>query len=164
MQKEPMTEYGYKKLADELEYLKSTARAEVAAEIQKARELGDLKENAEYHAAKEKQSLMEARIAELEDILGRAQVVDPSKLEHRRVSFGSTVTLIDLDTDEEVTYTIVGASEADPDRGLISYHSPLAKQLIGKEPGDDVTVRLPGGEKDYEIERVCYEDICFEAL
>jgi transcription elongation factor GreA len=162
MQKEPMTEYGYKKLADELEYLKSTARAQVAEEIQKARELGDLKENAEYHAAKEKQSLMEARIAELEDILGRAQVVDPSTLEHRRVSFGSTVTLVDLDTDEEVTYTIVGASEANPDKGLISYHSPLARQLIGKEPGDEVRVRLPGGEREYEIERVCWQEICFE--
>ncbi|WP_300368867.1 transcription elongation factor GreA [Hydrogenimonas sp.] len=161
MQKEPMTEYGYKKLHDELEYLKSTARPAVAKEIEKARELGDLKENAEYHAAKEKQGLMEARIAELEDILGRAQVVDPAALEHKRVSFGSTVTLIDLDTDEEVTYTIVGASEANPDKGLISYHSPLARQLIGKEPGDDVRMRLPGGEKEYEIEQVCYQDICF---
>ncbi len=161
MQKEPMTEYGYKKLADELEYLKSTARPQVAEEIQKARELGDLKENAEYHAAKEKQSLMEARIAELEDILSRAQVVDPATFEHRRVSFGSTVTLVDLDTDEEHTYTIVGASEANPDKGLISYHSPLAKQLIGKEPGDEVRMRLPGGEKEFEIEQVCYQDICF---
>ncbi|WP_353662137.1 transcription elongation factor GreA [Hydrogenimonas sp. SS33] len=161
MQKEPMTEYGYKKLADELEYLKSTARGQVAEEIQKARELGDLKENAEYHAAKEKQSLMEARIAELEDILGRAQVVDPATFEHRRVSFGSTVTLVDLDSDEEVTYTIVGASEANPDRGLISYHSPLARQLIGKEPGDEVRMKLPGGEKEFEIEQVCYRDICF---
>ena len=161
MQKEPMTEYGYKKLADELEYLKSTARPQVAEEIQKARELGDLKENAEYHAAKEKQSLLEARIAELEDILSRAQVVDPATFEHRRVSFGSTVTLVDLDTDEEHTYTIVGASEANPDKGLISYHSPLAKQLIGKEPGDEVRMRLPGGEKEFEIEQVCYQDICF---
>ncbi len=163
MQKEPMTEYGFKKLSEELEYLKTQARPAVAKEIEKARELGDLKENAEYHAAKEKQGLMEARISELEDILGRAQVVDPSVLEHKRISFGSTVTLVDLDTDEEVTYTIVGASEADPDRGLISYHSPLARQLIGKEPGDEVRMKLPGGEKDYEIEQVCYKEICFGA-
>jgi len=161
MQKEPMTEFGYKKLSEELEYLKSEARPAVAKEIQKARELGDLKENAEYHAAKEKQGLMEARIAELEDILGRAQVVDPSTFEHKRVSFGSTVTLIDIDTDDEITYTIVGASEANPDKGLISYHSPLARQLIGKEPGDEVRVNLPGGEKDYEIDEVCYKEICF---
>ena len=163
MQKEPMTEYGFKKLSEELEYLKSQARPAVAKEIEKARELGDLKENAEYHAAKEKQGMMEARIAELEDILGRAQVVDPSTLEHKRVSFGSTVTLIDLDTDEEVTYTIVGASEANPDKGLISYHSPLSRQLIGKEPGDEVRMKLPGGEKEYEIEQVCYKEICFGA-
>ncbi|WP_456323257.1 transcription elongation factor GreA [Hydrogenimonas sp.] len=161
MQKEPMTEYGYKKLSEELEYLKSKARPEIAAEIQKARELGDLKENAEYHAAKEKQGMMEARIAELEDILGRAQVVDPKTFEHKRVSFGSTVTLVDMDTDEEITYAIVGASEANPDKGLISYHSPLARQLIGKEPGDEVRVRLPGGEREYEVEQVCYKDICF---
>jgi len=161
MHKEPMTKYGYEKLSKELEYLKTVARPEVAKEIDSARELGDLKENAEYHAAKEKQSHIERRIAELSDILSRAVVVDPSEHAHNRVAFGSTVCLIDVDTDEEEKYTIVGAPEADPDKGLISYHSPLAKALIGKEVGDEVEVNLPGGVKVYEIDKICYEDICF---
>ncbi len=161
MHKEPMTKYGYEKLSKELEYLKNVARPEVAKEIDAARELGDLKENAEYHAAKEKQALIERRIAELSDILSRAVVVDPTQHAHNRVAFGSTVYLVDVDTDEELKYTIVGAPEADPDKGLISYHSPLAKALIGKEVGDEVEVKLPGGVKVYEIEKICYEDICF---
>jgi transcription elongation factor GreA len=161
MHKEPMTKYGYEKLSKELEYLKNVARPEVAKEIDAARELGDLKENAEYHAAKEKQALIERRIAELSDILSRAVVVDPSQHAHNRVAFGSTVYLVDVDTDEELKYTIVGAPEADPEKGLISYHSPLAKALIGKEVGDEVEVKLPSGVKVYEIEKICYEDICF---
>jgi transcription elongation factor GreA len=161
MQKEPMTKFGYEKLSKELEYLKTVARPEVAKEIDSARELGDLKENAEYHAAKEKQAHIERRIAELSDILSRAVVVDPTQHAHNRVAFGSTVYLIDVDTDEEVKYTIVGAPEANPEKGLISYHSPLAKALIGKEVGDEVEVNLPGGTKVYEIDKICYEDICF---
>jgi transcription elongation factor GreA len=161
MHKEPMTKHGYEKLAKELEYLKTVARAEVAKEIDAARELGDLKENAEYHAAKEKQTHIERRIAELSDILSRAVVVDPSDHAHNRVAFGSTVYLIDVDMDEEVKYTIVGSPEADPEKGLISYHSPLAKALIGKESGDEVEVNLPGGVKVYEIDKICFEDICF---
>ncbi|WP_456479549.1 transcription elongation factor GreA [Nautilia sp.] len=161
MHKEPMTKHGYEKLSKELEYLKTKARPEVAKEIDSARELGDLKENAEYHAAKEKQVHIERRIAELSDILSRAVVVDPSEHAHNRVAFGSTVYLVDVDTDEEEKYTIVGAPEADPQKGLISYHSPLAKALIGKEVGDEVEVNLPGGVKVYEIDKICFEDICF---
>jgi transcription elongation factor GreA len=161
MHKEPMTKYGYEKLSKELEHLKTKARPEVAKEIDSARELGDLKENAEYHAAKEKQSHIERRIAELSDILSRAVVVDPSEHAHNRVSFGSTVYLVDVDTEEEEKYTIVGAPEANPQNGLISYHSPLAKALIGKEVGDEVEVTLPGGTTVYEIDKICFEDICF---
>ena len=159
--KEPMTKYGFEKLSKELEYLKTKARPEVAQEIDSARELGDLKENAEYHAAREKQAHMERRIAELSDILSKAVVVDPKEHAHNRVSFGSTVYLVDLDTDEELKYTIVGAPEANPEKALISYHSPLAKALIGKEVGDEIEVNLPGGEKIYEIDKICFEDICF---
>jgi len=159
--KEPMTKLGYEKLAKELEYLKTKARPEVAKEIDSARELGDLKENAEYHAAKEKQAHIERRIAELSDILSRAVVIDPSEHAHNRVAFGSTVYLIDVETDEEEKYTIVGAPEAEPENGLISYHSPLAKALIGKEVGDEVEVKLPGGTKVYEIDKICFEEICF---
>ena len=159
--KEPMTKLGYEKLAKELEYLKTKARPEVAKEIDSARELGDLKENAEYHAAKEKQAHIERRIAELSDILSRAVVVDPSEHAHNRVAFGSTVYLIDVENDKEEKYTIVGAPEAKPENGLISYHSPLAKALIGKEVGDEVEVKLPGGTKVYEIDKICFEEICF---
>ncbi len=162
MQKEPMTKYGYEKLSKELEYLKTVARPEVAKEIDRARELGDLKENAEYHAAKEKQAHIERRIAELSDILSRAVVIDPSEHSHKRVSFGSTVYLVDVDTGEGVKYVIVGAPEAKPEKGLISFHSPLAKALLGKEEGDEVEVNLPGGVKVYEIEKICYEPIPFE--
>ena len=162
MHKEPMTKYGYEKLSKELEYLKATARPEVAREIDAARELGDLKENAEYHAAKEKQAHIERRIAKLSDILSRAVVVVPKEHAHNRIAFGSTVYLIDVDTDEEIKYTIVGAPEADPEKGLISYHSPLAKAIIGKEVGDEVEVKLPGGVVTYEIDKICFEDICFD--
>ena len=161
--KEPMTKFGFEKLSKELEYLKKEARPQVAIEIETARQLGDLKENAEYHAAREKQAHIERRIAELSDILSRAVVVDPTQHSHDRVAFGSTVYLLDLDTDEEVKYTIVGAPEADPNKGLISFHSPLAKALIGKSTGDEVEVKLPGGEKVYEITKICYENICFTA-
>ena len=159
MQKVPMLEETYRRLAIELEQLKNVERAKIAKVIDEARALGDLKENAEYHAAKEKQGLMEARIAELTDITGRAQVIDPSKLTHERVSFGSTVILTDLDTDEEVKYVIVGIHESDPSKGLISIQSPVARALIGKEEGEEVTMDLPGGKKRFDIEEILYEDI-----
>ncbi len=152
----------YNKLSEELEQLKSVERANIAKVIDEARELGDLKENAEYHAAKDKQGLMEARIAELTDIIGRAQVVDASTLAHTRVSFGSTVHLTDQVTDEEISYTIVGGQESNPAKGLISIQSPMARALIGKEEGDEVSLTLPTGKKTYEIEEVVYEEIILD--
>ena len=149
----------FDRLSKELDQLKNEERGKIAKIIDEARALGDLKENAEYHAAKDKQGLMEARINEVGDLVGRAQVVDPSTLQHQRISFGSTVTLTDLVTDEELTYTIVGGQESNPDRGLISIQSPLARTLLGKEEGDEVTANLPSGKKQYEIEEVIYQEI-----
>jgi len=159
VQKEPMLEVTYKKLSQELEHLKTHERGAIAKVIDEARELGDLKENAEYHAAKDKQGLMEARIAELTDLVGRAQVIDPSTLAHERISFGSTVVMTDQETDEELSYTIVGGAESDPSRGLISFQSPVAKALLGKEEGDEVTITLPSGKRTYDIEEVSYVEI-----
>ncbi len=152
----------YTKLSEELEQLKTTERGVIAAIIDEARAQGDLKENAEYHAAKEKQGLMEARIAELTDIVGRAQVVDPSTLAHTRVSFGSTVQLTDQNTDEEISYTIVGGTESNPTKGLISIQSPMARVLIGKEEGDEVSLTLPSGKRTYDIEEVSYKEIILD--
>jgi transcription elongation factor GreA len=160
--KEPMTAYGFEKLSKELKYIKETALPNNAKDIEEARQLGDLKENAEYHAAREQQQHLMRREAELSDILSCAVVIDPSKSSHAKVSFGSTVTLIDVDTDEEVTYTIVGTPEANVEKGLISYNSPLARAIIGKEVGNEVEVKLPGGVVTYEIDKICFEDICFD--
>jgi len=160
---EPMTLFGYEKLQAEVKDLKEVKRPGVVKAIEEALEHGDLKENAEYHAAKEQQKNIDNRLAELQEILGNAQIVDPSELAHTKVSFGSTVVMTDLDTDEEVTYTIVGGAESNPDRGLISFNSPLAKQLLGREEGDEVKVRLPGGEKEFEIDEVKYEEIVFDS-
>ena len=153
---EPMTLFGYEKLQAEVKDLKTVK------DIESALEHGDLKENAEYHAAKEQQRIIDGRLAELAELIGNAKIVDPTELAHSRISFGSTVTMTDLDTDEEVTYTIVGGCEANPDIGLISFGSPLAKQLLGKEEGDEVNVTLPGGKKTYEIDEVRYVEIVFE--
>ncbi len=163
MQKvEPMTLFGYEKLQAEVKDLKEVKRPGVVKAIEEALEHGDLKENAEYHAAKEQQKTIDNRLAELQEILGNAQIVDPSELTHAKISFGSTVRMTDMDTDEEVTYTIVGGCESNPDMGLISFNSPLAKQLLGLEEGDEVKVRLPGGQKELEIEEVKYQEIVFE--
>ena len=159
---QPMTLFGYNKLQAEVKDLKEVKRPAVVKAIEEALEHGDLKENAEYHAAKEAQKNIDNRLAELADILGNSQIVDPSELEHSRVSFGSTVVVTDLNTDEEFTYTIVGGCESDPDKGLISFNSPLAKQLLGKEEGDEVKVKLPSGEKEFEIDEVKYQEIVFE--
>jgi transcription elongation factor GreA len=159
VQKEPMLRVTYTKLSEELEQLKTHERGNIAAIIDEARAQGDLKENAEYHAAKDEQGLMEARIAELTDVVGRAQVIDPSTLAHARFSFGSTVELIDQESDEEVRYTIVGGQESNPSKGLISINSPMAKVLLGKEEGDEVTISLPTGKKMYDIEEVLYVEI-----
>ena len=154
-----MLEVTYKKLSEELEQLKTHERGIIAKIIDEARELGDLKENAEYHAAKDKQGLMEARIAELTDLVGRAQVIDPSTLAHERISFGSTVVMTDQETEEELTYTIVGGTESNPSKGLISFQSPVAKALLGKEEGDEVSITLPSGKRTYDIEEVSYVEI-----
>ena len=149
----------FDKLSTELEQLKTVERAKIAHVIDVARELGDLKENAEYHAAKDKQGLMEARILDLTDLVGRAQVIDPSTLSHERVSFGSTVELVDQEDDSEVTYTLVGSQESNPDKGLISIGSPMARALLGKEEGDEVEIVLPSGKKTFDIESISYEEI-----
>ena len=154
-----MLEVTYKKLSEELEQLKTYERGNIAAIIDEARAQGDLKENAEYHAAKDEQGLMEARINELTDLVGRAQVVNPSELAHERVSFGSTVEMTDQKTDEEIIYTIVGVTESSPSKGLISIQSPMARAMLGKEEGDEVTLTLPSGQKTYDIESISYVEI-----
>ncbi len=159
MQKQPITKEGRIRLGQELHDLKMVQRPQTVEEIDIARSHGDLKENAEYHAAREKLRFIEARIAELGDLYDNSQEVDPSRLPHDKVMFGSTVTLEDLDSGEEATYTIVGTYESNPDKGLISIVSPLARQLIGKEEEEEVTVTLPGGEKTYEIVEITYRDI-----
>lgn len=152
----------YVKLSEELEQLKTTERGVIAAIIDEARAQGDLKENAEYHAAKDEQGLMEARINELTDVVGRAQVIDPATLAHKRISFGSTVQLTDQNTDEELSYTIVGGQESNPSKGFISIQSPMAKAMLGKEEGDEVSLALPSGKKTYDIEDVSYVAIILD--
>ncbi len=159
---EPMTKFGFERISEELNHLKTVERPEIAKEIERAADLGDLKENAEYHAAKEKQLHNDNRIDELSALIGKAQIVDPSTLEHSRISFGSTVVLEDLNSEEEVTYTIVGGFESNPSIGLISFNSPLAKQLLGKQEGDEFKAKLPGGEREYEVLEVKYQEIVFE--
>ncbi len=157
MQKEPMTSEGYDCLTQMLNDMKTVQRPKILVAIEEARQLGDLKENAEYHAAKEDQANINKKIAEIEDIITRAVVLDPASLPHDKVSFCSTVELIDLDTDELIKYKIVSSMDSNPDIGHISFHSPLAKQLLGKQEGDEVIANLPGGKKEFEIEKIYYE-------
>jgi len=157
MNKVPMTMDGFLRLEEELKHLKSVERPAVIRAIAEARDHGDLSENAEYHAARERQSFIEGRVAELEDKIARAEVIDVSKLSGSIVRFGATVTLVDEDTDEKVTYQIVGADEGDIAKGLLSITAPLARALIGKTKGDSVEVSTPGGSKAYEITRVVYK-------
>jgi transcription elongation factor GreA len=156
LERVPMTPEGHEKLRAQLVRLKEE-RPKISKEIEVAREHGDLKENAEYHAAKERQGMIEAQLKDIEDKLARAEVIDPKKLSGSRVSFGATVSLLNLDNDEESRFQIVGADEANIDAGLISISAPLARALIGKETGDEVRVQLPIGVRRYEIVDVRFE-------
>ena len=156
MEKIPMTRAGHAQLDEELRELKAVERPAVIRAIAEAREHGDLSENAEYHAAREKQSFIEGRIKELEAVISRAEVIDTSKLSGS-IKFGARVTVVDEDTDEEKTFQLVGEQEADLERGLLNVRSPLARALIGKDEGDSVEVTTPGGEKSYEILSIRYE-------
>lgn len=156
MDKIPMTAQGYSALEQELRQRQQVERPRIIQAIAEARSHGDLSENAEYHSAKEAQSLNEGRIAELEDKLSRAEVIDVSKLSGSTIMFGATVTLIDEDTEEQKVYQIVGKSEADVKKGRVSITSPTARALIGKKVGDSVEVNTPGGGKSYEIKKVAF--------
>ena len=155
MEKIPMTRAGADALETELKHLKTEERPAIIQAIAEAREHGDLSENAEYHSAKEKQSFIEGRIKELEGAISLADIIDTSKLSGA-IKFGATVTLVDEDTDEEKTYQIVGEYEANIEKGLLNIKSPIARALIGKEEGDSVDVRTPGGEKSYEVLKISY--------
>lgn len=155
MEKLPMTPAGFAALEAELKLLKSVERPAVIQAIAEARELGDLKENAEYHSAREKQGFIEGRIKELEAVLSLADVIDPAKLSGA-IKFGAKVTLVDEDTDEEKTWQIVGEHEAKIEAGLLNIKSPIARALIGKEEGDSVEVRTPGGIRSYEVLEIAF--------
>ncbi len=156
MDKVPMTADGHAAMLEEVKRLKTIERPKIIKAISEAREHGDLSENAEYHAAKEQQGLNEGRVAELEDRLSRAEVIDITKLSGDTVKFGAKVSLIDEDTEKEVVYSIVGDYEADASAGLISISSPIARALIGKSEGDSVEVSTPGGGKSYEIVGIAF--------
>ena len=159
MERVPMTVYGYDRLNAELKDLIKVQRPDIIAAIEEARGHGDLKENAEYHAAKEKQGFIEGRIAELESKLSRAEVIDPMKVKGEKIVLGATVTLVDVDTDKTVTYALVGPDEADLEAGRISTTSPLGRALLGKSEGDEVTVAAPGGKRVYEVEKLEFKVI-----
>ena len=156
MERVPMTAAGYDRLQEELKVLKTVERPAIIKAIAEAREHGDLSENAEYHSARERQSFIEGRVLEIEDTISRAEVIDVSKLSGTTVKFGATVTLADEDTDEEVTYQIVGPFESDVRQGRLSISSPLARSLISKSVGDQVEVTTPNGSKSYEVVGVKY--------
>ena len=151
-----MTRAGFTAIEAELKTLKSKERPAIIQAIAEARELGDLKENAEYHSAREKQGFIEGRIEEIEAVMSLAEVIDPAKLTGA-IKFGATVTVVDEDTDEEKTWQIVGQHEANIEKGLLNIQSPIARAMIGKEEGDSVEVRTPGGQKSYEILSIVYK-------
>lgn len=153
----PMTPGGQKRLRAEVRKIKEVDRPDNVREIESALEHGDLRENAEYHAAKERQGTLDARLRYLEYRLGNAKVIDPTSIETEKVAFGATVRVLDLDTDVEATYVIVGEDEADADQGRISITAPVARALLGKESGDDVTLKLPKGDRELEVVSVEYK-------
>ncbi len=155
-EKVPMTPAGHARLRVELQHLREVAMPEVVRDIATARDHGDLSENAEYHAAKDRQGMIHARITYVEDVLSRAEVIDPAKLKGEKVVFGAHVTVLNVDTEEEVAYQIVGPEESDLKSGRISVTSPLARSLIGKTVGDEVTVQLPAGKRTYEIQGIAF--------
>ena len=155
-----ITKQGYEKLKAEVENLKNVERPKIIKQIADAREHGDLKENAEYHSAKDKQGFIEAQLADLEDKFLRAEIIDVSKLSGSKVRFGATVKLENMDNEKQVTYKIVSDYEANIDDGLISSISPVARALIGKEVGDDVEIKTPGGEVNYEILKIEFVNLC----
>lgn len=153
----PMTSEGLSRLEEELKHLRNVARPEVIKAIAEARTHGDLSENAEYHAARDRQSFIEGRVGELEDKIARAEVIDVSKLSGKTIKFGATVSVVDEDTNEKLTYKLVGEMEADVKQGLLAITSPLARALIGKSVNEVVEVNTPKGEKGYKITRVAYK-------
>ena len=157
IQKFPMTAQGFEKLRQELENLKNFERPNVIKAIAEAREHGDLSENAEYHAARERQSFIEGRIVELENKIARAEVIDPSKLDNKKVTFGATVVLTELETEKKNTYKIVGADEADIEKNLISISAPLCKAMINKKVEDVFEVQTPKGIKEYQINSINFK-------
>jgi len=159
MERVPMTIYGQEKLNAELRQLVKVERPEIIAAIDEARGHGDLKENAEYHSAKEKQGFIEGRIAELRSKLSRVEPIDPTKINSDRIVMGATVNIVDVESDEEVTYSLVGPDEADIKKGLISVTSPIGKALIGKQEGDEAIVQAPAGKRVYEVEKIEYKVI-----
>ena len=159
MKQIPMLQVTFIKLSEELDRLKNSERLKIARIIEEARELGDLKENAEYHSAKEKQGFMEARIVDLTHIITYSKIIEPKNFKHERVSFGSTVLLKNKDNNEEITYSIVGSNESKPENKLISIESPLAKVLLGKSEGDSADIILPDNHIKYTIIKIFYKDL-----
>jgi len=154
MEKNPISPQGLTRLQHELQHLKSVERPAIIQQVATARDHGDLSENAEYHAAREKHSFIEGRIKELEDKIARAEVIDPATVSGSRVSFGARVFMTNVDTEEETSYRILGADETDLANGVIGIASPVARALLGKEAGDEVKIRTPGGERTFEITKV----------
>ncbi len=155
----PISKTGYQRLKDELERLERVERHEVVKAIEEARAHGDLSENAEYHAAKERQAIIEGRIMELRDKLGRAEVIDCSKVSTNRAVFGTVITLMDMDSEDEITYQLLGPEESDVKKGSISILSPLGRSILGKEVGDEVITKTPGGIREFEVVEIMASDV-----